>query len=146
MLRTVFENGRATFSCVPKPARTVGATPDERLKLIRERVGAIVQIHCDFLDGDVYLPNPAKHTDCVDVIEVTSPESSGWSYATKENSVSFFDRKPTATDSGHRDAVILLSEKPLKRDVGIFLAPADCAIIGLSHRDPEIDFAALIHS
>lgn len=74
MLRTVSENGRATFSCVPRPARTVGATPDERLKLIRERVGAIVQIYCDFIDGDVYLPNPAKHTDSIDVIEVSSPE------------------------------------------------------------------------
>lgn len=146
MLRTVSENGRTTFSCVPRPARTVGKDPNERLKLIRERVGSIVQTYCDFLDGDVFLPNPAKHTDSVDVIEISSPESIGWSYATQENSVSFYDRKPTETDSGHRDAVILLSEKPLRRDVGIFLAPADCAIVGLSHRDPSVDFAALIHS
>lgn len=129
MLRTVSENGRATFSCVPRPARTVGKSPDERLKLIRERVGSIVQLYCDFLEGDVYLPNPAKHTDRIDAIEISSPESAGWSYATQENSVSFYDRKPTETDSGHTDSVILLSEKPLKKDVGIFIAPADCAIV-----------------
>lgn len=117
MLRTASENGRATFSCVPKPARTVGSNPEERLELIRKRVGSIVQIHCDFLNGDVYLPNPAKHTDCIDVVEISSPENTGWSYATQENSVSFYDRKPSETDSGHRDAVILISEKPLRRDV-----------------------------
>lgn len=129
MLRTVSKNGRATFSCVPKPARTVGKSPEERLELIRERVGSIVRIHCDFLEGDVYLPNPAKHTDRISAVEVASPENSGWSYATQENSVSFYDRKPTETDSGHADSVILLSEKPLDRDVGIFIAPADCAIV-----------------
>ncbi|MFB0964419.1 MAG: laccase domain-containing protein [Patescibacteria group bacterium] len=146
MLRTVSENGRATFSCVPRPARTVGKSPEERLELIRQRVGSIVQIYCDFLEGDVYLPNPAKHTDRIETVEISSPENAGWSYATRENSVSFYDRKPTETDSGHCDSVILLSEKPLKKDVGIFIAPADCAIVGLSHRDPNVDFAALIHS
>ena len=117
MLRTASENGRATFSCVPRPARTVGTTPEERLKLIRERVGAIVQLYCDFLEGDVYLPNPAKHTDSIDVVEISEPQNAGWTYATQENSVSFFDRKPTDSDTGHRDSLILVSEKPLRKDV-----------------------------
>lgn len=147
MLKSVSENGRATFSCVPKPARTVGKNPEERLGLIRERVGSIVQIYCGFLDGDVFLPNPVQHTDRIDVVELSSgPESSGWSHAVRENSVTFYDRKATSDDSGHRDSVILVSQKPLNRDVGVFFAPADCAIIGLSHRDPNVDFAALVHS
>lgn len=146
MLKTVSESGRATFSCVPKPARTVGKSPDERLKLIRERVGSIVQIHCDFLQGEVFLPNPAKHTDLVEIVRIGEAEKTGWQYATRENSVDFFDRPATETDSGHRDSVIVVSEKPLDRNVGVFFAPADCAIVGFAHRDPEIDFAALVHS
>lgn len=117
MLRTASENGRATFSCVPRPARTVGENPNERLKLIRERVGSIVQIYCDFLDGDVFLPNPAKHTDRIDVVDLSSLRNDGWTYAVSENSVSFFDRKPTDSDTGHRDSLILVSEKPLRKDV-----------------------------
>lgn len=117
MLRTASENGRATFSCVPRPARTVGENPNERLKLIRERVGSIVQIYCDFLDGDVFLPNPAKHTDRIDVVDLSSLRNDGWTHAVSENSVSFFDRKPTDSDTGHRDSLILVSEKPLRKDV-----------------------------
>lgn len=147
MLRHVSSNGRATFSCVPQPARTVGKTPEERLRLIRERVGRIVQIHCGFLEGDVFLPNPAKHTDAVDVIRAGSPASeSGWKYATRSNGVSFFDRPESGGDSGHRDSVILISEKPLAHDIGAFFAPADCAIVGFSHKDPDVDFLALAHS
>lgn len=146
MLQRISENSRATFSCVPRPARTVGKTPDERLKLIRERVGSIVQIHCGFLTGDVFLPNPAKHTDKIDVIDPMDPNGSGWNFATRENSVNFFDRKAEGEDSGHRDSLVLVSQKPLDRDVGVFIAPADCAIIGFSHRDPNVDFAALVHS
>ncbi len=146
MLKAVSENGRAVFSCVPKPARTASSVPEERLRLIRERVGSIIQIHCSFLEGDVFLPNPAMHTDAVDVVCAQHPQESGWTPATRENSVDFFDRKPSETDSGHRDSVILVSDRPLKRNVGIFLAPADCAVIGLSHRDPNVDFVALVHS
>lgn len=146
MLRTASENGRATFSCVPRPARTVGGTPNERLRLIRERVGSIVQIYCDFLKGDVFLPNPARHTDRIDVVDLSSLENGGWSHAVRENSVSFFERKPTDSDNGFRDSLILVSEKRLDRNVGAFFAPADCAIVGLSHLDPDVDFAALIHS
>lgn len=146
MLKAVSSNGRAAFSCVPKPARTASNVPEERLRLIRERVGNIIQIHCSFLEGDVFLPNPAMHTDAVDIVSTSNPLDSGWTPAVRENSIGFYDRKPTETDSGHRDSVILVSEKPLDHNVGIFFAPADCAIVGLSHRDPNVDFIALVHS
>lgn len=147
MLKQVSENGRATFSCVPRPARTVGKTPDERLRLIRDRIGRIVQLDCGFLDGDVFLPNPSKHTDKVDVIRTDYPMIGGdWKYATRSNTVAFYDRPAEGADSGHRDAVILVAERPLTRDVGAFFAPADCAVVGFSHRDPGVEFLALAHS
>lgn len=146
MKKSVAQNSRAVFHCVPEPARTASADPKERLKLIRERVGRIVQIRCDFLTGDVFLPNPGRHTDRVDVVDLSDLANSGWSYATRENDVHFFDRKPSKDDSGHRDSVVLVSSKPLSRDAGAFIAPADCAVVGFSHKDPDVDFAALVHS
>jgi hypothetical protein len=146
MLQGISQNGRVRFSCVPEPARTISKDLETRKRLVRERIGRIVQIHCQFLEGDVFLPNPAKHTDHIDVVSVVHPEESGWKALTREHSVSFLDHEITQTDSGHRDSIIVVSEKPLNRNVGIFLAPADCAVVGLAHRDPNVDFAALIHS
>ncbi len=97
-------------------------------------------------EGDVFLPNPAKHTDRVDTVDCSNVEPSGWTYATEGSGVRFFERKPSGADTGHRDALVLHSSRPLDRDVALFLAPADCAIVGFSHRDPSIDCIALAHA